>query len=60
MFFFNSAIFVVSFANNVMKVQPRKFVRSLHRVPRTLQYVVRVIPGNLKNLKALVNFDVVG
>ncbi len=29
---------VLSFANKVVKVQPRKFVRSLYGVPRTLQY----------------------
>ncbi len=33
-----SSITVLSFANKVVKVQPRKFVRSLYRVPRTLQY----------------------
>ncbi len=36
---FNSAIVVLSFANKVVKVQPRKFVRSLSGVPRMLQYV---------------------
>ncbi len=35
---FNSAIVMLSFANKVVKVQPRKFVRSLYGVPRTLQY----------------------
>ncbi len=35
---FDSAIFVLSFANKVVKVEPRKFVRSLYGVPRTLQY----------------------
>ncbi len=33
-----SGITVLSFAYKVVKVQPRKFVRSLYRVPRTLQY----------------------
>ncbi len=32
-----SGITVLSFANKVVKVQLRKFVRSLCRVPRTLQ-----------------------
>ncbi len=34
----HSGITVLSFANKVVKVQPQKFVRSLYRVPRTLQY----------------------
>ncbi len=44
---FNSAIVVLSFANKVVKVQPRKFVRSLYGVPRTLHYftkITRVLP----------------
>ncbi len=33
-----SGITVLSFANKVVKVQSQKFVRSLYRVLRTLQY----------------------
>ncbi len=33
-----SGITMLSFANKVVNVQPRKFVRSLYEVPRTLQY----------------------
>ncbi len=39
---FNSAIVMLSFANKVVKVQPRKFVRSLCGVPRTLHLVSEV------------------
>ncbi len=39
-----SGITVLSFANKVVKVQPRKFVRSLHGVPRMLQYL-HDLPG---------------
>ncbi len=37
-----SGITVWSFTNKVVKVQPRKFVRSLYGVPRTLHYVLIV------------------
>ncbi len=39
---FNSATVVLSFANKVVKVQPRKFIRSLYGVPRTLHLVLEV------------------
>ncbi len=39
---FNSAIVVLSFAYKVVKVQPRKFVRSLYGVPMTLHLVSEV------------------
>ncbi len=45
---FNSAIVVWSFANKLVKVQPRKFVRSLYGVPRTLQYLCTEIKENEK------------
>ncbi len=33
-----SGITVLSFSNKVVKIQPRKFIRSSYGVPRTLQY----------------------
>ncbi len=34
-----SGVTLLSFANTVVKGQPQKFVRSLYRVPRMLQYI---------------------